>query len=840
MMKFIDGNTDVHRKLNQWAQVDNKALLKASFYAWKPTSDAFGWKPEDHSCTELLIRSLLHQLLTSAPKYIQTVFSQHWNPEQFTVFNTKTRTEDSRPRLSFSELQTALHELLERHLTQSYRIFFLIDALDEFGHPHSHEQLAITVQSWCQCSPQNIKICVSSREDNPFLNTFPAQQRLQLHGHTTRDIEELVKTRLTSNSHFQSPNFEDQHREELVQAIVNNAEGVFVWVVFTVNELLLLLADRQDFVALKEVVDKFCAEELNDFFKQIFNRIPSEYRPEARAVFSVVGTVSASPMLTRYHFCLQHYAAISKCLTSSATWSQPNSCQNLSEQAAHDVRQFKSRLPTISRGLLELDYDTKESVTLVQENYAGLRFIHRSVYDFFKDNPGALVNTSHEESTIDSLALILRSSIRVLGVVTPLDTSDHRFIFWSIIQDSLWLVDNKGRNSRGDVKSHYLSSLRELDIAIFRTFGALPSNKSFESCAVSDLILRPAFPSVFQASICSGDSWYAKWALDGNYPSWIRSDSVKDYVFEMIFTDRDVESGPLSNDLRNAVHSGYLDLNEPPRCLPPLPDFSPQIKGSLWLHYSIQSLMSHGLDLSVWHTLILKFNPELRINFRWWSEGQTHQQDANDAPRGKNQQPWSARGEDIKGIDLGKQFGVIVTVGDDREGQLIQGPQWSNKIHDTRIIRLLIFNFGTESGEAALRDILEKMLRPNDNGGIGMEPSFPTPSPAERLEQQLQAKEIFQALDGSLVGKESAAKLATPNKELKEEGGNVDLALVGFQTEEKMAWECRAARSSQYARSSEGGWMGAECSHLPVILCGLLGKSIYNLAYAMSCDILLT
>ncbi|KAG6353435.1 hypothetical protein INS49_005616 [Diaporthe citri] len=324
MMKFIDGSTDVHKRLNQWAHLDNKPLLKASFYAWKPASDAFEWKPEDHLCIELLIRSLLHQLLTSARKYIQTVFPQHWNPETFTVFNTKTQTEDSKLRLSFSELQTALLELLQKHLTQSYRIFFLIDVMDEFGHPHAHEQLAMTVQSWCQCSPQNIKICVSSREDNPFLNTFPVQQRLQLHLHTTRDIKKLVKTRLKSNPHFQSISFKKQHRKELVRAMVDNAQGVFVWVVVTMNELLLLLADRQDFATLKEVVDTFRAEELDDFFKQIFNRIPRRYHQEARAVFSVVGTVSACDDVKDY-FCLQHYAAISKCLTPSAPLSQPNS-----------------------------------------------------------------------------------------------------------------------------------------------------------------------------------------------------------------------------------------------------------------------------------------------------------------------------------------------------------------------------------------------------------------------------------------------------------------------------------------------------------------------------------
>lgn len=835
MMKFIDGNTEVHKRLDQWAQLDNKALLKASFYAWKPSSDAFEWKPEDHSCTELLIRSLLHQVLTSAPKYIQTVFSKHWNPESFNVFSNRAQTEDSIPRLSFSELQTALYELLEKHLTQSYRIFFLIDAMDEFGHPYAHEQLAKTVKSWCQSSPENIKICVSSREDNPFLNTFPAKQRLQLHLHTTHDIEQLAKTRLNSSPHFQSTNFKEQHRKDLVQAIVNNAQGVFVWVVFTINELLLLLADRQDFVALKEVVDTFYAEELNDFFKQIFNRIPQKYQQEARAVFSVVCTLSAHSL--QDHFCLQHYAAISKCLTPSATWSQPNLCQTLPQQAAHDVRQFKFRLPTISRGMLELNYffsSFKGSVSMVQESNAGLQFIHRSVYDFFKDNPGAVVNTSHEELTIDSLGLILRSSIRVLGMVTPLNTFGHLCRFNGLFSGLLRLVGEGGRDSTGSVRSLYLSSLRELDMAFFRAFGAFPLDKDSGSCLESDLKLQPALPSVFQRSICSEDSWYGTWALDGNYPSWIRSDSVKDYVSEVIFKDQEMGQMTFVHDLTHAVRSGYLDLNEPRRVPPPRGVF-PQIRGSLWLNYCIRSLMSQSRNRYGWYELILELHPDPRINFRWWSEGYARQQDSNDASRGKNQQPWIVRGDDLDDIDLGKRFGVIVTAGDNREGQLIQGPQWSNSLRDTRIIRLLILNFGLASGEASLRDILDKMLTPYDDGEIDMKPKSRDRSDEIRVEEQRMAREfVLQTLDDALVSKKSAAKLQTPNEDLKEEREDGNLTFRGLQNEEDRGWGCGPAHSSHHTRSPESDWVWTDSKQL--VLCGL-GKSIHISVYERFCYI---
>lgn len=220
--------------------------------------------------------------------------------------------------------------------------------------------------------------------------------------------------------------------------------------------------------------------------------------------------------------------------------------------------------------------------------------------------------------------------------------------------------------------------------------------------------------------------------------------------------------------------------------------------------------------------LISEFNPEPRIKFRWWSEGYTQQQDTNDVPRGKNQQPWVARGKELDGIDVGKRFGVVVTVGDDREGQLIQGPQWSSEWHDTRIIRLLILNFGTASGEATLRDILERMLTPNDKEGISME--------RQRQDRDL----ALGALDEALVVKESAAIHPITNEELKGEGGNEDLTLGGLQTRKERAWKCGAARSSQHARSSEIGWMWTEFNHL--ILCGL-GKSIYSEPYGKSCDI---
>lgn len=817
MMKFIDGNLDIHERLDRWAQLDNKSLLKASFYAWKPTSDSFKWKPEDSSCMELLIRSLLHQLLTSRPEYIETVFSKYWSPERYTVFSNLTQTEESKLIFSFSELQTALNELLERYLTQSYRVFFLIDAMDEFGHPHMHEQLAKTIQSWCHRSPRNIKICISSREDNPFLNTFPAQQRLQLHLYTTNDIKELVTRSLTSNSHFQSDNFKQEDREELIGKIVCDAQGVFVWVVFTINELLRLLTDRQDFEALRTEVDTVCTKNMHDFFAEIVNRIPHQYRREARAIFSIVGTVTAHPI--RGYFCLQHYAAISKCLNPSATDSRSNSHRKFTHQDAHEVNQFKSRLPTISRGMLELEYFVgrhyKRSLAMVHGSNARLRFNHRSVYDFFRDNPGVLVNAGHEELPIDILSLILRSSVRVVETITPPNTYRGHQRLQALMQWLLSLVGSEGRDSTGDIISLYLKSLRDLDIALFYSLGALPPDQAFESSVESDLILEPLSTSVFQVAICRGSLWYGKWALDGNYPSWIRSDSMKDHVSGLVFgLNFTYQPKEISDKyLKNMVRSGYLLLNEPSRCLKLHQESSLRTRGSLWLHFCIQLIAATartaGHDLG---QMITEFHAEPRIEFQWWSEDSSHQQEALQR---KEKQPWINWHSDdrLDYIDLGKRFGLKATVGNDPKGQLIQGPQWSSNKYDTRIIKLFICNFGTASGKASLRDVFERLLTSGDDILRAYREATRFVSFADRSRIESMEKTL-RAMDDALARAESAAESHASDEQLKDQGENEDCTIEGLQTKDDRCWENGVARSSQQIRSLETGGIWTESAYL--------------------------
>lgn len=257
--------------------------------------------------------------------------------------------------------------IIESHdATSSYRFCFFIDGLDELQEtPHfSFRDLSQVIKRWARKSGGNVKLCVSSREYNEFMDEFDDIARVCLHDFTKKDMMSYVQKRLRKAS-------DTTQVENIATLIVGKAQGVFLWVALVVRDLS------------EKLHDGFCLEDLAtqihslpDELDSLFYRILKSIRQETAEIyklclimiessqwqlpfdtiaFSFLGPYEKDP---RPDFFLKH---------------KPDSIRHFDFSAQGES--CKRKLVRCSRGLIEASRDPKDYFTRFQ-------FTHRSIQEF--------------------------------------------------------------------------------------------------------------------------------------------------------------------------------------------------------------------------------------------------------------------------------------------------------------------------------------------------------------------------------------------------------------------------------------------------------------------------
>ncbi|KAL1872654.1 hypothetical protein Daus18300_004200 [Diaporthe australafricana] len=441
LMKLIDHAAATREQLESWASQTQERLIMATFYTWKAAS-AHPLQNQEVG----LARTLLHQILTAAPQLTKVVFAKHscWNPQEFRFINFLSRSQWASAKSDFEseEIFAALESSLR---AQGYRFFLLVDGMDEFENPNSHSAIAKRVLKWSSHNSERLKICVSSREDNTFMDKFSADQRLRLHIVTEKDVRELVATRLMEHDHFVVASEND--RENLTRKIVGEAKGVFLWVVFTIQELKPLLDDRQSFQTLVQAVEEL-PKEMEEFLHEILERVPARYKKESAAIFSA----TTSTLGQDRSLSLFHYSMLRECLD----FEEPDVDEKTRHMSLNEIvtqlKDFRSRLPNLCKGLLETTPDFRHSILLENMDDGDyrdtLRCTHRSVFDFLRNSTEELSAAIDSSLPFEALgeALALRSVIKVAKAI-PWDESMPED-YQSYLQNMLRMALSAGAEPR--------------------------------------------------------------------------------------------------------------------------------------------------------------------------------------------------------------------------------------------------------------------------------------------------------------------------------------------------------------------------------------------------------
>ncbi|RBR24393.1 uncharacterized protein FIESC28_02883 [Fusarium coffeatum] len=253
--------------LRKWA--GKKTISTVGFFFW--TSGSM----QQRSQTGLL-RYLLHQLLSSDPNLVEKAFPSLW--AHLRQLTTKERVNFALD-WAVGELQAAFYSLLDAALPQT-NICLFIDGLDEFE--GDHMQIIDFFKGLTMKHDGSLKLCLSSRPWDVFERAFGSSvPNTKLQDLSYEDMYRYALDTLKTDPRLRRLLKQDQDQEatrSLLTSIVEQADGVFLWVRLAVermladhkrrNNMTTLSAEANGFESLRTTLDSLPTE-LDDLFAKL-------------------------------------------------------------------------------------------------------------------------------------------------------------------------------------------------------------------------------------------------------------------------------------------------------------------------------------------------------------------------------------------------------------------------------------------------------------------------------------------------------------------------------------------------------------------------------------------
>ncbi|XXH01487.1 hypothetical protein Hte_007847 [Hypoxylon texense] len=278
LMKFLCENETTIEYLKTWA--GEKRLICAKAFFWRLGE-------EEQKNLAGLRNCLLQQILTVAPELIPIAFPSAWGSEY-------------RDLVSYIPTGTAFDQLLKgSRVFEKCKMIFFIDGLDEYkGSPI---ELIRKIIGWTVGNSADLKICLSSREWNEFEVGFKGCPRFRIQEWTRDDIQIFVMDNFEDIGDLSTSISKDE-LDNAANAIVDKAEGVFLWVRVVLAAIEQGVLNGDDFQDLQRKISAFPAE-LRDLYQHLFDSIPEYDRHKAFEALSFAGyTVPQYGSLLQYKF----------------------------------------------------------------------------------------------------------------------------------------------------------------------------------------------------------------------------------------------------------------------------------------------------------------------------------------------------------------------------------------------------------------------------------------------------------------------------------------------------------------------------------------------------------
>lgn len=359
LMKFLASSPTTKQLLDRWT-LEQPSVI-AQCYFWAPGT-------EIQKSLEGMLRTLLLQLLgnpATESVFIQDVCSARWD--------SALQKHKSSPAWPLSELKR-LFQLVVGHLTQTSFVMVFVDGLDEYGKDDAQRQeLVEFFMSMREIS--RLKMCLSSRPWNLFLDAFRKLPCLALEKLNRPDIESYITQECSESAAFRDLSAIDPRRATAIRdIIVDKASGVFLWVALATRRLLTDMQNGTGLIRAEQILEEM-PPGLDEYFKFMLDSIRSSDRPQAARIYQTMVWHEPEALPT---LLLMSFAGEDE---SSFAHSQALRCESLTAMETR-LSAMKRYLNSQSMDLLVYRADPK-CLTGIRQDMR-VDYLHRTVADFLR------------------------------------------------------------------------------------------------------------------------------------------------------------------------------------------------------------------------------------------------------------------------------------------------------------------------------------------------------------------------------------------------------------------------------------------------------------------------
>ena len=427
LMKFILQHERTTSALTQWAGSDYE-LMMIHFFFWNTG--------ESLQKTHVgMLRGLLYAVLDKYPELVPAVF-----PKLYRGWNQSI----AKSQPEYVELKVALSLLISKAHFLKLAIF--IDGVDEFEGDHS--DMSHFLRSLVS---KNVKLVVSSRPINACLETFANSPSLRLQDLTRPDMESFVRGELSSEKEMTAlmEEYPDQ-APHLGTAILQKAEGVFLWVKLVVGLLVKGLRDGDTIGELYATLESLPSD-LKDLYQRMFDSLPPKHQVEAAHTFRL-------ERVWRDLFTQPLPALALSFALSNPSEALAAPCVPVTYAAAIlTVKRLAKRVRSRCVGLLEVALETKDQC----KDHVGSAYIqyhHQTVAEFLRQDDiwQSICGKTQSQATDPHLCL----ASACLSMMKLADTEESRVFRLYLFQLTHVLRD--GRHLTAEAITKYVKAVDEM------------------------------------------------------------------------------------------------------------------------------------------------------------------------------------------------------------------------------------------------------------------------------------------------------------------------------------------------------------------------------------------
>lgn len=365
LMKYLSRHSLTQERLREWA--GRKTLVRASFYFWFTGSSL-------QKSQQGLLRSLLFEILRQCPSLIPTICHARWMSEFPTDSWTRIELMDTIKRLSLT--------------SSSFKFFFLIDGLDEYQGDDGAAQsldgdsVAAHVRDIIEAMDiltnlEDVKVCLSSRPWPDFETAFgqTPDRKLYVHDENRDDIRMYIRERFERRLDFSNLTYEVPELLNLVDTMVEDSRGVFLWVFLAVESLLRGLRNDDRISELRRRLER-TPKRLHDMFKRMLDSVEEVYQEQAAKVLQIA-LHAKRPLYVALYSLVDNddsETSLEKLALDHKEWSEEE-CIRTSKIGE---RRIKIRCPD----LIKVSGVADEMKTAQKMRGHRVEFLHRTVRDF--------------------------------------------------------------------------------------------------------------------------------------------------------------------------------------------------------------------------------------------------------------------------------------------------------------------------------------------------------------------------------------------------------------------------------------------------------------------------